>query len=75
MRPALIVLAVATALSLAACAEEPKFTKARADMTQRERDSTIAASGLPGSKTVKKAISIADKEAQRAAMFDSAAEQ
>ena len=66
-------LAALAALSiLAACAEEPKFTKARADMTKRERDSTIAESRLPGSSVVRKAMSIADDEARRAAMFDSA---
>jgi hypothetical protein len=40
-------------------------------MSQRERDSTIAASGLPGSGVVKKGMHIADVEAQRAAMLDS----
>ncbi|MGK2962022.1 MAG: hypothetical protein ACSLFK_07740 [Gemmatimonadaceae bacterium] len=44
-------------------------------MTQRERDSTIAASGLPGSGVVKRAMSIADAEARRAAAFDSASER
>lgn len=66
-------LSVLAVLSiLAACAEEPKFTKAREDMTRRERDSTIAESQLPGSGVVRKAMSIADAEARRAAMFDSA---
>jgi hypothetical protein len=40
-------------------------------MTRRERDSTIAASGLPGSAVVKKGMKIADREAKRAAMLDS----
>ena len=64
--------ALTALLILAACAEEPKFTKARADMTRRERDSTIAESRLPGSGVVKKAMNIADAEARRAAMYDSA---
>lgn len=45
--------------------------KPRAEMTQRERDSTIAASGLPGSSVVKKGMSMADAQARRAAMLDS----
>lgn len=56
---------------LAACAEPPKFDKARSQMSQRERDSTIAASRLPGAGVVKKGLSIADAEAKRQAMFDS----
>jgi hypothetical protein len=40
-------------------------------MTQREKDSVIAASRLPGSGVVKKGMQIADGQAQRAAMLDS----
>jgi hypothetical protein len=40
-------------------------------MSQRERDSTIAVSGLPGAGVVKKGMSIADAEAKRQAMLDS----
>ena len=58
-------------LLLTACAEPPKFDKPRDQMTQRERDSVLAASRLPGSGVVRKGLSIADKEAKRAAMFDS----
>ena len=56
---------------LAACAAPSKVEKPRSQMTERERDSTIAASGLPGSGVVKKGLSIADVEARRQAMFDS----
>ena len=56
---------------LTACAEPSKVDKPRSQMTQRERDSTIAASGLPGSGVVKKGLSIADAESKRQAMFDS----
>jgi hypothetical protein len=41
-------------------------------MTQRERDSTIAISGLPGAGVVKKGMNMADAGAKRAAMIDSA---
>ena len=56
---------------LTACAEPSKVEKPRSQMSQRERDSVIAISGLPGSGVVKKGISIADAEAKRQAMFDS----
>ena len=65
-----ILLAVFLTL-LAACAEPSKVEKPRSQMSQRERDSALAASGLPGSGVVKKGMSIADAEAKRQAMFDS----
>ena len=63
------------AVVLTACAAEPDIEKPRSEMTQRERDSTIAISGLPGSGVVKKAMNIADAEARRAAAYDSASER
>jgi len=57
---------------LTACAEPAKIEKPRAQMTQRERDSTIAISGLPGAAVVKKGMDMADAGAKRAAMLDSA---
>jgi hypothetical protein len=62
------------AVLVAACAEAPEIRKPRSEMTQRERDSTIAESGLPGAGVVKRAMSIADAEARRAAAFDSVSE-
>ena len=56
---------------LTACAEPPKFDKPRSQMSQRERDSALAVSGLPGAGVVKKGMSMADAEARRQAMFDS----
>lgn len=57
---------------LVACAEPPKVDKPRSEMTQRERDSTIGASRLPGAGVVKKGMNMADVGAKRAAMLDSA---
>ena len=51
--------------------QPPKVEKPRSEMSQRERDSTIAASGLPGSGVVKKGMHLADIEARRAAVLDS----
>ena len=66
-----LAILIPSALLLAGCAAEPKFDKPRAQMTQREKDSVIAASGLPGSGVVKKGMQIADGQARRAAMLDS----
>lgn len=70
MTPSRIV--VCSLLIFTACAEPPKVDKPRSRMTQRERDSTIAESGLPGAAVVKKGMKMADVGAQRAAMLDSA---
>lgn len=40
-------------------------------MTELEKDSAIAESGLPGSGVVKRGLSIAGVEAKREAMLDS----
>ncbi len=69
---ALPVLIAAALPLFMACAEPPKVEKPRSEMSQRERDSTIAASGLPGAGVVKKGMHLADVEARRAAMLDSA---
>jgi hypothetical protein len=68
---ALPVLLATVLPLLVACSEPPKVEKPRSRMSQRERDSTIAASGLPGSGVVKKGMHLADIEARRAAMLDS----
>ena len=66
-----ILAAVLAAAAVSACSEAPVIEKPRSQMSQRERDSTIAASGLPGSGVVKKGMVMADREAKRAAMLDS----
>jgi hypothetical protein len=57
------------ALALLACSTEPPAD--RADMTQRQRDSTIAESRLPGAPAVGRALDAADAAAARAAAADS----
>ena len=44
-------------------------------MTQREKDSVVAESGLPGAGVVKKALSMSDAEARQQAELDSAAKE
>jgi hypothetical protein len=62
------------ALGVTACAAPAKFDKPRDQMSERERDSTIAASGLPGSGVVKKAMAISDAENRHAAVQESASD-
>lgn len=71
MRKSLLMVAI---LTLSACAAPvPKMEKTRDQMTERERQETIANSGLPGATVVRKALSMADAENARAAAIDSAA--
>ena len=70
MRTHLIRVAIIV-LGAGACAAPVKFDKPRSEMTQRERDSTIAVSGLPGSGVVKKAMSMSDAQNKEAALLDS----
>jgi len=50
---------------------EPKQTEAGKQMTQRQRDSAVAASRLPGAQGVGRALQVQDSAAARAARADS----
>lgn len=65
----------ALALGVGACAAPAKVDKPRDQMSRREKDSTIAVSGLPGSGVVKKAMNMADQEAARQAAFSAASKE
>jgi hypothetical protein len=69
-----IRVVLATAFLAAGCAAPAKVDKPREQMTQRERDSTIAESGLVGAGVVGRALSVSDAEAQRTAQLDSASQ-
>ena len=56
------------ALVLASCAKSGGETKR--ELTERERDSTIGASVLPGAGVVKRAMSESDSAAARARALD-----
>jgi hypothetical protein len=58
-------------LAAVGCAEPVNVDKPRSEMSRRERDSTIANSGLYGAGVAKKAMDVADAEARRKAMMDS----
>ncbi|HYV98987.1 MAG TPA: hypothetical protein VE967_16140 [Gemmatimonadaceae bacterium] len=56
-------------LVLVACGSQPK----QAPLTQRQRDSVIGASSLPGARGVKGALAVQDSAAKKRAMLDSIA--
>jgi len=64
------VVIVALTIGVAGCAkDEPD---ARRDLTQREKDSILGASQIPGAKAVKRAMTSADSAAARQTRLDSA---
>lgn len=64
-----LVVAV-VALGASACSkDEPEVKR---DLTQREKDSILGASTIPGAKAVKRAMTSADSAMARQARLDSA---
>jgi hypothetical protein len=59
------------ALITAGCSRSETAANDRDTMTQRQRDSVLAQSGLPGAKGVGKALSAADSVRARNAQLDS----
>ena len=67
-------LAGALVLSVGiACASDDTRANRRDTMTQRQRDSVLAQSGIPGAHGVGKALNAADSAKARQAQLDSAA--
>lgn len=62
-------VAIALAIGFVACSKEPE---AKRDLTQREKDSILGASQIPGAKAVKRSLTSADSAAARQARLDSA---
>lgn len=62
-------------LCVSACAAPAKVDKPRDQMSQREKDSSIAASNLPGSGVVKRALAMSDAQARQQAALDSASNE
>jgi hypothetical protein len=58
------------AVGISACGKDEDTTKR--DLTQREKDSILGASQIPGAKAVKRALTSADSAAARQARLDSA---
>jgi len=68
-KPGVAFAGAVLVLALAACANEPEQTKT--ERTQREKDSVLANSTIPGAKAVKKTLTTADSAAARQARIDS----
>jgi hypothetical protein len=62
---------VALVLGLAACTKDNADENKR-DLTQREKDSILSASQIPGAKAVNRAMTSADSATARALRLDSA---
>jgi hypothetical protein len=69
--PRILALAAAfvCAFALASCSTS-SGSSAKRELTERERDSTIGASVLPGAGVVKRAMSASDSAAARARSLD-----
>ncbi len=64
-------LGLALALALPGCANRAASEHARVALTERQRDSVLAQSSLPGASVVGRALGESDKAAHRAAGLDS----
>ncbi len=62
-------IAVAAAIALTSCSAEKSTTR---QLTERERDSVIAHSILPGASVVGRALDVSDRAAARAAKMGAA---
>ena len=60
---------VTLSMGITACGKEPD---ARRDLTQREKDSILGASQIPGAKAVKRSLTSADSANARQSRLDSA---
>jgi hypothetical protein len=63
---------VVAALAVAATACGKDETETKRDLTQREKDSILGASTIPGAKAVKRAMTSADSATARQSRLDSA---
>ena len=68
-----IKLTIAGLLALSACAE-PEIERPFAERSQRERDSVLAESKLPGAPLIKKAMKISDAQSKRMSELEELAE-
>ena len=59
----------AVAVGATACSGEPERTR---DLTQREKDSILGASVVPGAKVITRAMKSADSATSRQSRLDSA---
>ena len=72
VRIAFLCLALAAATGLGACARKDAATRT---LTERERDSTLGQSAIPGGAAVTRALEHSDSAAARAARLNAASGQ
>lgn len=68
------LIILAGILALAACGSD-ETPASRAELTKRQADSAIGASGLPGARGITRAMDAADSAAARNARMDSVARE
>ena len=68
------LMILAGILALAACGSD-ETPDSRAELTKRQADSAIGASGLPGARGITRAMNAADSAAARNARMDSVARE
>ena len=71
MAPRILAAALVSSICIA-CASDETGANRRDTMTQRQRDSVLAKSGIPGAKGVGKAMNAADSAKARQSQLDSA---
>lgn len=71
MRTAVVIACTMVVVLLAACAGDSEPAH-RDTLTQRQRDSLVGHSTLPGARGVRGALGVADSAAARATQLDSA---
>ena len=64
------VAPIVALLLIGACAEEPKLTMDRDTMTQRQKDSVLGTTKIPGASNIPKAQRAADSLTARARALD-----
>lgn len=66
----LLIGSASLMLALGACTKEDSQQSTSSTRTQREKDSILAGSQIPGAKAVKKTMTVADSAAARQARID-----
>lgn len=73
MKPFALLLALALITCCAGCSQRAQPT-AKVPLTERQRDSILAKSSLPGAQVVGRALDVSDKSADHAAAENAAAD-
>jgi outer membrane lipoprotein SlyB len=66
-----VIVSALISLAMLGCAKDDSTQSETTTRTQREKDSILAGSTIPGAKAVKKTMTVADSVAARQARIDS----